>query len=171
MRVETAVEQYGDLVIGLAWRVMRDGEEAKDIYQDTFIKYHDALNAGQKITRPKAWLCRTALNAALNRRRRLVREQSLDENAAEVWEPGTLGVAERNLLLRQVWLVAERLPAEQYKAFTLRYTDSLSFQQIAELTDSTPGAVRVMVFRALRKIRAALTGQYMCESLIKENKP
>jgi hypothetical protein len=26
MRVETAVEQYGDLVIGLAWRVMRDGE-------------------------------------------------------------------------------------------------------------------------------------------------
>jgi hypothetical protein len=53
--------------MGIAWRVLRNQEEARDIYQETFLRFHTAWSKGEEITHPKAWLCRIALNMACSR--------------------------------------------------------------------------------------------------------
>ena len=77
-----AVADYGDLVLKVAWRILPDAEETKDVFQETFLQYHRFL-AGGEIKHPKAWLCRTAQNTAFKRLRQRRREVQVD-NAAEL---------------------------------------------------------------------------------------
>ena len=35
-----AVADYGDLVLKVAWRILPDAEETKDVFQETFLQYH-----------------------------------------------------------------------------------------------------------------------------------
>ena len=148
-----AVELYGPLVISVAWHILRDREEARDIYQEAFLRLHSVWLEGQQIDNVKAWLCRTAINAALNRRRRLNRETSLDTSAPEV--EGTRPRRQEDaLLMERVRELVERLPDRQRHVFVLRNFEGLSFSEIGEMLDCTAESARANEYQALRKIRA-----------------
>ena len=49
-----AVELYGPLVISVAWHILRDREEARDIYQEAFLRLHSVWLEGQQIDNVKA---------------------------------------------------------------------------------------------------------------------
>ncbi|HWX42403.1 MAG TPA: sigma-70 family RNA polymerase sigma factor [Blastocatellia bacterium] len=150
-----AVELYGSLVIRVAWHILRDREEARDIYQEAFLRLHSVWLEGQQIDNVKAWLCRTAINAALNRRRRLIRETSLDTGGAELQESRRAGAArnEKALLLDRVRQLVERLPDRQRQVFVLRNFEGLPFSEIAQMLDCTAESARANEYQALRKIR------------------
>lgn len=48
------------------------------------------------------------------------------------------------------------LPGRQRIAVKLRYTDDLSFEEIAKRLDTTPGNARQIVSRALRSLKSLL---------------
>jgi RNA polymerase sigma factor (sigma-70 family) len=150
-----AVELYGPLVIRVAWHILRDREEARDIYQEAFLRLHSVWLEGQQIDNVKAWLCRTAVNAALNRRRQLIRETSLDTGGAELQESRGAGAArnEEPLLLERVRQLVERLPDRQRQVFVLRNFEGLSFSEIGQMLDCTAESARANEYQALRKIR------------------
>ena len=65
--VEQAVERYGPgLVMSLIWRINGNQEETADLYQEVFVKFHETTSERGPLQQPKAWLCRTAINAALD---------------------------------------------------------------------------------------------------------
>ena len=66
MHVEQAIERYGPLVMSLIWRINRNREETADLYQEVFVKFHENTSQRGPLQQPKAWLCRTAINAALD---------------------------------------------------------------------------------------------------------
>jgi len=150
-----AVELYGPLVVRVAWHILRDREEARDICQETFLRLHSAWLAGQEIENEKAWLCRTAINAALNRRRRLIRETSIE--AAAAGARAAIDDRSRNeeaLLLVRVRQLIVRLPDRQRQVFVLRNFEGLSFSEIGEMMGCSAESARANEYQALRKIRA-----------------
>jgi RNA polymerase sigma-70 factor (ECF subfamily) len=150
-----AVELYGPLVVRVAWHILRDREEARDICQETFLRLHSAWLAGQEIENEKAWLCRTAINAALNRRRRLIRETSIE--AAAAGERAAIdgrSLNEEALLLERVRQLIVRLPDRQRQVFVLRNFEGLSFSEIGEMMGCSAESARANEYQALKKIRA-----------------
>ena len=66
MHVERAIERYGPLVMSLIWRINGNRDETADLYQEVFVKFHETTSERGPLEQPKAWLCRTAINAALD---------------------------------------------------------------------------------------------------------
>lgn len=150
-----AIDRYGSLVMQLVWRIVRDQEHARDIYQETFLRFHTAWMRGEDITHPKAWLCRTALNLAYNQRRQQDRETAYAEQVGWWEQAGSDGLeqAEHILLVDQVRRLVGRLPDRQRDVFVLRNFEGLSFSEIGELLDCTPETARANEYQALQKLR------------------
>jgi RNA polymerase sigma-70 factor (ECF subfamily) len=159
------VNRYGFLVMGIAWRILHDREEAKDIYQETFLRFHTAWLRGEEITYPKAWLYRTALNTACNRQRQRSREISYEEQEDCLERVGSDGrtEVEQTLLVNQIRQMAARLPDRQREVFILRNFEGLSFTEISEILDCTPETARANEYQALQKIRSWMTHDYESE--------
>ena len=127
--------------------------------QEAFIRAHRAI-ARFTPGRPFGpWIARIAANLAVNEKRSpRSREQELPEGHSEVptREASPLG----NLLEREAQDVLDRalgaLPSEQRAVFVLRVYEDLSYQEIAEALEISPGTVMSRLSRAREKLRATV---------------
>ena len=157
MHVEQAVERYGPLVMSLIWRINGNREETADLYQEVFVKFHVTTSERGPLQQPKAWLCRTAINAALDFNRQRARFVSWSESAEKPhnWEAND--VVENGLMVEKIRRLTVDLPERRREVFVLRYFQGCSFAQIARLLNCSPGAARAAAFQAAKQIRAWLT--------------
>lgn len=150
-----AIDLYGPLVLQVVWRILPDAEEVKDIYQDTFLKFHAAVCKGEVIEFPKAWLCRVALRAACKRQRQRRRLTLFDEGSSDPTAPATdAKELERQMLLERVRQLAAELPERQREVFVLRNFEGRSFAEIATTLGCSAETARANEYQALKKLRA-----------------
>ena len=155
--IQDAIDRYSDLIAHVAWRIVHDREETRDICQETFLRFCAEGVEGQKIDYPKAWLCRTALNLAIDvaRRRNQVQKHLEHPLTADLSVPGREHI-DRALLVERVRILALRLPERQREVFLLRNFEDLSYAEIGSLVDCTPETARVNEYHAVQKIRVWL---------------
>ncbi len=156
------VERHQQAVFNAAYRLLGRREEAADITQDTFLRAYQAL-ASFKQDKPLApWLCRIAINLALNQLKRQRPTLSLDETAnGQTFdlpdmssEPQAhLLQAEQQHILRQAILA---LPPEQRVVIELRHFQGQSYQEIATSLDVSVANVKSRLFRGRKKLRQIL---------------
>jgi len=102
-----------------------------------------------------AWLYRIAANAIADRWQRVSREQRTaaaddppDPHARAIPEE----VEQRALLFRLVGT----LPADQRRVVEMRFAEEKSIREISQEMKRTPGAIKLLQFRAIRSLRAQL---------------
>ena len=79
-RYRLLVERHQRAVFNAAYRLLGQREEAADTAQDAFLRAYQALSSFQ-LDKPLApWLCRIAINLALNRLKRQRSALSLDQH-------------------------------------------------------------------------------------------
>src|SRR5580765_8918533 len=88
------VERYESAVAAVALGMLGDGDDAEDVGQETFIRFHRALGSFRGESSLKTYLVHIAMNLSLNalkrRRRSLLRFVSRDDdedNLADLPEP------------------------------------------------------------------------------------
>lgn len=150
-----AMDRYGPLVLSMAWRILPDPDEVQDIYQETFLQFHTSIVQGTQIEHPKAWLCRTALNAAFKRQQQRRRQTS--EGLPEQVGDGAKEI-EQAVLVQKVRDLSADLPERQRQVFVLRNFEGLPFAQIASLLQCTEENARANEYKALQRIRALMNG-------------
>jgi RNA polymerase sigma-70 factor (ECF subfamily) len=144
-------------------RSFSDAAVAEDLTQATFLKLHRA-RASYRVDLPlKPWVFTIAAGVRrdeLRRRYRLPRQ--LDESELEHMESGLAGQlagtapgAEADRL-DEVRAAVSRLPESQRVVVHLHRYEELTFEQIAEVLSTTPGAVRVRASRAYERLREEL---------------
>jgi len=158
MHAEQAIERFGPLVMSLIWRINGNHDETADLYQEVFVKFHETTSECGPLQQPKAWLCRTAINAALDFKRQRSRFVSWTESAEEPhnWEANDVDVVENGLMVEKIRRLTVDLPERRREVFVLRYFQGYSFEQIARLLNCSPGAARAAAFQASKQIRAWL---------------
>jgi RNA polymerase sigma-70 factor (ECF subfamily) len=104
------------------------------------------MNAAQR----KSYLFRTASNL-LRDRWRQIQEEPMPEQVSEM---ASSGLPERRVQVRQAF---DRLKPRQRQLLWLAYVEGSSHQEIAECTGLRAGSIRLLLFRARRKM-AALIG-------------
>ncbi len=139
-------------VFRLAWGVLLDEAEARDVVQETFAALHAAARRWEPRATVFTFLTRVALHRSLSLRRRFLRRWwvppapsvPLDSQVAHAQLRRALGEALRGLSARDRALVVLHLEHE------------LDPAEMAPLLTLTPNATRVALHRALTRVRAAL---------------
>lgn len=151
-----AMERHGPQVLKAIWNLVPSAEDARDLYQETFLQHHLAVAGGRRIDHPCAWLCQTARHAAFRLRRRRLRQgrqlndDVLDNHPARSVDP------DHRLLLDRIRDLAARLPERQGQVFVMRHFEQMSFAEIAAQLGISEDAARASGHKALSRLRALM---------------
>ena len=135
-------------------RITRDREWARDVVQETFVKFQ--RNGASLQSEPATWLFTVCRNRALNVCRKEKRMLFLDEealNRSESDQPMPADELERKEAVGFLIQIVATLPPRQQEVIQLKFQNDLSYQQIAEITQTTANNVGVLIHTALRTLR------------------
>lgn len=155
------VARYQRVVFQIAYRLIRNRQEAEDVAQDTFVKAYQALERFDP-ERPLApWLYRIARNTALNQIKRVRPETPLLEEALPAHsdtEPETSVIAAetRNKARTSLRAALAALPANYRVVIELRHFQGLSYQEMSAVLDEPISNVKSWLFRARHRLRQLL---------------
>lgn len=154
---EEIVLLFQNMVYTLAYRVVKNHEEAEEVAQDVFIKVYQSLIKFNKESKLSTWIYRIAYNLSINRYRSQKRQLPTTEinNETETQSSGTVDalVELSNEEKRKVIDSSiSKLPDTEKIIVTLYYYEELSIAEIAEITDLTPQNVKVKLFRSRKKL-------------------
>jgi RNA polymerase sigma-70 factor (ECF subfamily) len=140
----------------LAFRMVWDEDEAREIVQEAFIRVWKHLPAFDRNTRFTTWLYRIVVNLSHDTLRRRARSRDrmvpLDDARTMVADGEESTLINRDLAAR-VRALAEDLPPAQRTVFVLRDLQDLSIEETAEVLSMSPGAVKANLCYARRRIR------------------
>jgi RNA polymerase sigma-70 factor (ECF subfamily) len=157
------VELHARAAFRLAFRLMRDERDAEDVVQESFIRAHRRLPGFEARANFGTWLHRIVVNCALDALRS--RDGRGSTRRAEPVElPDTLEfdgpsperLARSGEIKRRLEESMRTLTDQERVAFTLRHHEGRSIEDIAETLGIQNSAAKHAVFRAVRKLRAAL---------------
>ncbi|MFM8981258.1 MAG: RNA polymerase sigma factor, partial [Planctomycetia bacterium] len=158
----TLVERYQRQVYWVAYDILLDAEEARDVAQETFLRAHAALAAFDPSRDLLNWLYRIARNLAIDAHRRRRRRATPTDDLTEVPEASGASAteqvdaaAEARHLRAKVDAVLADLPPDYRLALTLREMHGMTPLEIARVTDCSYPTARWRVHRARAMFRAA----------------
>ena len=143
----------------LYWHVRRflcSHEDTNDLLQDIFIKIWTALPTFRGDAKLYTWLYRIATNEVLNhlRKKRFKALVSLESSAAIVEK--IIDDDQHfngNQLQRELHKAIQRLPDKQRVVFSLRYFDEMKYEDIADITGTSVGALKASYHHAYNKVK------------------
>lgn len=160
------VRRYQERLFGLVRGYTRSAAEIEDIVQETFLKAYSKLASYRAESSFSTWLCRIAVNTALDQLKRRGRSPLVENPGAE-WNleepseatpgpPPPDARLERAELQQITEAVLETLPEPFRSVLVLREFEELSYLEIAELLDISIGTVESRLFRARARFKEAL---------------
>ncbi len=168
----TLFETYKDRVYSVALRYSGNPAAAMDIAQDTFLKLLSRIGDYRAEASFDSWLYRLVVNSCIDDQRRGRRMTPfLDSLVDAVCAPAesVLHKLVRAETEQRVQEVVARLAPDHRMVIVLRYTEGLSYDEIAQILGCSPGTVASRLNRAhkilerrlahLRKSEEAYDGQ------------
>lgn len=166
---EELVHRYDGKVLSIAIDYTGDADEAKDVYQEVFIRVFRALPRFRRRSSFSTWLYRIAVNVCkTHHSRRLKRKQvSLDQgleyedgSVSRLDLPDEANDAERTTLnselARHMRMAIDGLSPKQKLIFTLRHYHGFKLREIAEMMRCAEGTVKRHLFTATQRLRERL---------------
>ncbi len=155
---ETLVRRHQEPVFRLAYLLLGDPDDARDIAQETFIRTYQHLDRFDE-TRPlRPWLMRISSNLARNRKRSLERYWRALERAArrQPVEHSTLDSGDAD----ELWQAIRRLKHADQQVIYMRYFLEVSEAEMASTLDIPRGTVKSRLHRALSRLRVLVETEF-----------
>lgn len=160
--------RYDRDVLTIASRFTTNADDAKDIYQETFIRVFKGLPAFRSDSKFSTWIFRIATNVCLTFHQKKKRSASVSLNDVDDDGsiPVTAGEFQSDTLVRQNELSARidralgELSPQQRLVFSMRHFQEYKIREIAEMIGCAEGTVKNYLFEAIRKMRASLHDVY-----------
>lgn len=160
--IETAtnefVRRYKNFIYLIAYRYVKNHDDAEDITQDVFIDAIRKLKDFRQESSLKTWLYRITVNKAKNhlRRKTLLTFISFarpdDESDLDFPDKSQSNNYESKELEEKFLEILSNLPEKQREVFSLRYFEDLSFNEISDMLGTSVGGLKANYFHAVRKI-------------------
>jgi RNA polymerase sigma-70 factor (ECF subfamily) len=156
---EPLVSPYRGALLGLAARIVRDPEEAKEVSQEALLRAFRYLGSFDRSQGFRNWLYQIAVNTARSfQKKRLERDIGLGQAAPELTGGSRLESPEagydRNAFRARLLTCLDGLSAREREVFLLRDIEELNVRETARVVGSSAVSVRVHLSAARRKVRA-----------------
>ncbi len=156
------VTRYERRLFNFVLRRVMCAADAEDVVQEAFLRAWQSIDRYDPTWEFSTWLYTIARRLAANqyaasRRLALRAEPTINTASAPSADPAE--IAARNEQQGNLWPTAQRiLTDDQRTALWLRYGESMSVQDIANVLGKTRVAVRVILFRARRALAEEISG-------------
>ena len=160
------VERHSRYVFSVAYRLTSSASDAEDVVQTTFLRAYQQLSRFEARADFRTWLHRIAVNCSIDlirsRRHREVGHDPEDleyQSAASsdhAITPGPDRLTLSSEIRDRVTEGLAQLSASERLAFTLRHVEGLPIRDVAAAMGLKTEAAKNSIFRAVRKMRAAL---------------
>ncbi len=155
-------DRYSQLVMNVAWRILKEQQEAEDTLQEVFLQvWNDAATFDPNRGTVSSWLVTISRSRAIDRLRsrksRLISDPILDETFNPIKGPEAVERPEEmieNRLL--VSMAITSLSPEQRVAIEMAYYEGMSQSEIAETLREPLGTIKTRIRNGLIKLKEAL---------------
>jgi RNA polymerase sigma-70 factor, ECF subfamily len=159
--LDALFRRYARLVMGIAFRTLRDYGEAEDAVQETFLYVYRkaALFDAQKGT-AKAWIVQVAFHRSLDKKSYLARRGFYFGTEIDSMADTLIGKTdldrEVGSRLNRVKLeeAFAELPREQRRTLEMFFFEGMDMREIASTLSESLGNVRHYYYRGLERLRA-----------------
>ena len=153
------VDLYSERLYHHVRRFVCSHEDTNDLLQDIFIKVWNALPSFKGESRIYTWLYRIATNEVLNHLRKqrfhaFIEMDSATERMIQKIDDDPSFNGDR--IQRELHKAIQRLPQKQRLVFNMRYFEDMKYEDIAEITGTSVGALKASYHHAYNKIKAEL---------------
>lgn len=149
------VTQYQERLYWHIRRMVVEHEDANDVLQNALIKVFKSIDRFEGKSALYTWLYRIATNEAItfiNKRKKKATADLDDEErnlSNQLQADEYFDGSKAEVLLQQS---IATLPEKQRLVFQLRYFEEMSYQEIAEVLDTSVGALKASYHHAVKKI-------------------
>jgi RNA polymerase sigma-70 factor, ECF subfamily len=171
---EELVRRFDREVLRLALNLVKRPEDARDIYQESFLRVYRNLHRFRFECSFYTWLYRIVTNVALDHLRRRTSRREDQAPVPEEAEGGTRDFfdrqpemraasnPERHLLGQElgehIATALDRLSPRERMVFEMKHYQGLKLRAIGEMLGTSEETVKNSLFRATRKLRTSLDG-------------
>ena len=167
---EQLLYRYDRHVLNIAYSFRNSEDDAKDIYQEVFIRVFKGLKNFQFRSEFSTWLYRITTNVCISYKRKEGRHNA-DSLDASVYEDDDSSVKLSDLIegesvtddlaissdySKYINRALDKLPAQQKMAFTLKYYQGYKVKEIADMMQCAEGTIKRYLFNAVNKMREQL---------------
>ena len=154
-------EKYLEQIYRFIFYRVADHNEAEDLTELVFIKTWQTLPKlsvqGKTISNFRAWLYRIAHNLVIDHHRSHRKSVSLDQIVSQTDpKPGPEEVTESHEQSHQLATAISKLEPRLQQVLICRFINQLDYTETAHIMGIKPGYVRVLQYRALKKIGGIL---------------
>ena len=166
---EEPIFRYDRSVLAIAFKFVHNSDDAKDIYQEVFIRVYKGLKNFEMKSEFSTWLYRIATNVCLSNKSRSKKQLyvSIDEqNESEDDESVNVELADNemdpaelmaNLDLSDIIQDAvDSLSSKQRMTFILKHYEGYKIREISDMLNCKEGTVKKYLFDAIRNLRKKL---------------
>lgn len=165
---DVLVSRYQGRAYRLAWSILRDAEDARDVSQEAFVTLYRSASTFRGGSRFSTWFYRILVNQCLDHRRRagwwrrLVDRDTGDEDEPSLTErqaaPASdpVGDIDKERMMARLWSAVDGLAPRQRAALLLHVQEELPVADIAAVLECSQATVRVHLHRAVRALKKTL---------------
>ncbi len=156
------IEQYQRRIYQVIRGMVLIHEDADDLTQNTFIKAYRHLDKFREDSGLYTWIYRIAVNETLSflekKKKRFFFSVDDHQEKLESYidQPGSLDGNEIEKKLAKALLT---LPEKQRLVFHLKYQEEMTYEQMAEVTGTSIGALKASYHHAVKKIEESLKSE------------
>jgi RNA polymerase sigma-70 factor (ECF subfamily) len=170
---EQLVHKHDRQVFSIAARYAASADDAKDIYQEVFIRVYRGLKRFNRQSEFSTWLYRITVNVCLTHRAQQRRhihvpigsdaDDGTPDSHAAMLKSSDAPADQQSLdadLRRHVQGALNRLSPKQRLVFTLKHYEGYKLREIATMMQCTEGTVKRYLFLATQSLRHRLKTVY-----------
>lgn len=155
------VEEYQQMAFSMAFRIVCDDDEARDVVQESFIKIWQKIDTYQVSMKFSTWICKIVANSAIDRMRQIKRHNLVNiekvvskiDNRNQAITQDEIDNKETALLIRQL---ADGLPEKQQIVFILKDLEGIDSPEVGKILSMSETSVKSNLYHARTAIRERL---------------
>ena len=152
------------LLHSFAYNLTKNGDDAKDLYQETAFRAITNRDKFRPGTNLKAWLFTIMKNIFINNYRKKVKANTIMDNTDNLYylNSGRNSVkndADANILIKELTTLIDELDESTRIPFLMHY-QGFKYQEIADHLGLPLGTVKSRIFFARKDLKAQISSQY-----------
>ncbi|ANH82914.1 RNA polymerase subunit sigma-70 [Niabella ginsenosidivorans] len=169
------VDTYQNMVYNTCLSIVKSEEDAEDIAQEVFVQVYQSIASFKGESKLSTWIYRIATTKSLDFERKKKRkkrfgfvrsifgeESEVVINPPDFHHPGVVLDKKENAAL--LFQAIDQLPDNQRTAFLLNKVEGLSYQEVAEVLQTSVSSIESLLHRAKNNLRKLLEKDYKPES-------
>lgn len=151
------VERYKMPLYKVLYRMVRNRDDTEDLVEEAFIKAYRAISRFDLKRSFYAWICRIAVNNAINfikkERRGQVQSIGMVEYRLTAEKGNPVKMTREKILKERISAAIAKLPEEYRMILVLRVDEEYSYEEISDMLKIPKGTVMSRLARARQKLK------------------